>query len=116
MKTLTRFSTSLSLSLSLSLSRCLALSAVLSFACATVGSGPPTVAMRIAGNVPDATIWIDDRLAGRMSDFSKSGKRLGVGFHRIEVRAPGHYSFFQEVDIKPGTDVSLQADLHALLQ
>lgn len=92
-----------------------ALAAALLIGCATAGSGPPTVAIRVGGNIVDATIWIDDRLAGRMSDFSKSGRRLGVGFRRIEVRAPGYYSFFQEVDVKPGTDVTIQADLHELL-
>ena len=85
------------------------------FGCATIGSGPPTVAIRITGNDPDATVWIDDRLAGRLADFSKSGKRLGLGFHRIEVRAPGAYSFFQEVEVKPGSDVAIQAVMHELL-
>ena len=96
---------------------CLAtcLAAFLTVGCATMGSGPPTVAIRITGNVPDATVWIDDHLAGKVSEFSKSGKRLGAGFHRIEVRAPGSYSFFQEVDVKPGSDVAIRADLHELL-
>jgi hypothetical protein len=85
------------------------------FGCATAGSGPPTTAVRIASNVPEATIWIDDHLAGKLPDFAKPGKRLRVGFHRIEVRAPGYYSFFEEVDAKPGTDISIRADLHELL-
>jgi hypothetical protein len=83
--------------------------------CATAGSGPPTTTLRIEGNVPEATIWIDDHLAGKAPDFAKPGKRLRVGFHRIEVRAPGYYSFFAEVDAKPGTALSLRADLHELL-
>ncbi|MES1204936.1 MAG: PEGA domain-containing protein [Pseudomonadota bacterium] len=86
------------------------------FGCATAGSGPPTVALKITATVPDATIWVDDHLVGRVSDFARSGKRLRVGFHRIEVRAPGHYSFFQEIDATPGRDVSVRADLHELLQ
>ena len=83
--------------------------------CATAGSTAPSVAVQIAGNVPDATIWIDDRLSGRVADFSKPGRRLPVGFHRVEVRAPGYYSHFQEVDAKPGAPVSIRADLHELL-
>ena len=83
--------------------------------CATAGSTAPSVAVQISENVPDATIWIDDRLNGRVVDFSKPGRRLPVGFHRVEVRAPGYYSHFQEVDAKPGTPVSIRADLHQLL-
>lgn len=84
--------------------------------CATAGSGPPTVALRISGNLPDATIWIDDRLVGRVSDFGATGKRVSVGFHRVEIRAPGYFSLFQEVEAKPGADVSIAANLHELLQ
>lgn len=84
-------------------------------ACATAGSGPPSAGLQVSGNVADATIWIDDRLSGQVADFSKPGKRLPAGFHRVEVRAPGYYSHFQEVDAKPGADVTIQANLHELL-
>lgn len=83
--------------------------------CATAGAPAPSVAVQISGNVPDATIWIDDRLSGRVADFSKPGRRLPVGFHRVEVRAPGYYSHFQEIDAKPGAPVTIRADLHELL-
>jgi hypothetical protein len=84
-------------------------------ACATMGSAPPSVGVHISGNIPDATIWIDDRLSGRVADFDKPGKRIPLGFHRVEVRAPGYYSYFEEVDAKAGTPVSIRADLHELL-
>jgi hypothetical protein len=88
---------------------------VLTPACATMGSAPPSVGVQIAGNVPDATIWIDDRLSGRVAEFEKPGKRIPLGFHRIEVRAPGYYSYFEEVDDQRGVPVSIRADLHELL-
>jgi hypothetical protein len=83
--------------------------------CATASVAPPSVGVQISGNVPDATIWIDDRLRGRVADYSKPGQRLPVGFHRLEVRAPGYYSHFQEVDAHVGTNVTIRADLHELL-
>jgi hypothetical protein len=93
---------------------------VLLLGCATTGSGPPSVAFRIAGNVPDATVWIDDHLVGKLADFSKSEKRLErrliLGFHRVEIRAPGYYSVFRELEAKAGADLSIEADLHELLQ
>lgn len=88
----------------------------LASACATMGAAPPSAAVQISGNVPDATIWIDDRLTGRVADFEKPGRRIPLGFHRIEVRAPGYYSYFEEVDAKAGTPVSIRADLHELLE
>jgi hypothetical protein len=84
--------------------------------CATMGAGPPSTSFKIAGNVPDATVWIDDHLVGRVSELAKSEKRLPLGFHRLEVRAPGFYSFFQEVDAQAGAAVIVRADLHELLQ
>jgi hypothetical protein len=88
---------------------------MLTGACATMGAAPPSVAVQISGNVRDATIWIDDRLSGRVADFDKPGKRIPLGFHRVEVRAPGYYSYFEEVDAQAGTPVSIRADLHELL-
>ena len=93
----------------------IAVAAALMVGCATVGRGPPTALVSIAGNVADATVWIDDHLAGKLSDFASPGKRVRVGFHRIEVRAPGYYSFFEEVDAATDAAVSIRADLHELL-
>lgn len=83
--------------------------------CATAHFGPAAVPLRITTAVPDATVWIDDHLFGKVSDLSKGDKHLPEGFHRIEVRAPGYYSYFQEVDCKAGTPISIDAPLHALL-
>jgi PEGA domain len=93
-----------------------ALTASLGLGCATAGSRPPSVGLRIEGNAPDATVWIDDRLVGRLADFSTPPRRLMTGFHRIEVRAPGYYSSFREVDAKPGVDLVIRAELHELVQ
>jgi hypothetical protein len=87
----------------------------LTLACATLQSGPPTVSLRVASNVPDATVWIDDHLVAPVSDFAKTDMRLIVGFHRIEIRALGYYSRFEEVDAKPGLPVTIHAPLHQLL-
>lgn len=96
-------------------SMCLLVLAGAGLSCATIGSRAPSVGLQVAGTAPDATVWIDDRLSGRLSDFARPGKRLPVGFHRIEVRAPGYYSQFEEVEARPGTDVAIRADLRAIL-
>jgi hypothetical protein len=99
---------------------CLPLVASLLFApglaCTTMGAAGDSVALRVETNVPDAIIWVDDRLVGTAASLVSSGTRLRVGFHRIEIRHPSHYSFFTEVDPKRGEDVVIRAQLHELVQ
>lgn len=83
--------------------------------CATARFAPPSAPLRITSNVPDATVWVDDHLVAKVSDFAKGEKRLPVGFHRIEIRAPGYYSYFQELEVQPDAPASVQAPLHQLL-
>ena len=67
--------------------------------------------MRVQSNVPDATVWIDDVLVGTAKDWNKDGRQIRAGFHRIEVRHPGYYSFFQEVEVAGGSKVVVNAKL-----
>jgi hypothetical protein len=92
-----------------------ALALVLS--CATAAHfAAPTTPLRITCNVADASVWIDDHLTASVSAFAKAEKRLAVGFHRIEIRAPGYYSQFEEIDAKPGIPIEIKATLHELLE
>jgi hypothetical protein len=81
-------------------------------ACAT--STPPAI-YRIEAAPPDAQVWIDDKLVGRVSDFA-AGKRFQPGFHRIEIRHPGYYSVYEEVEPRPGQEIRVQAPLHELIE
>ena len=90
--------------------------AALGLGCATARSTGPSVGLRIEGSTPDATVWVDDRLVATEQDLARAPRRLSPGFHRIEVRAPGHYSSFHEVDAKPGDDLVIRADLHELVE
>jgi len=85
-------------------------------ACTTMGAAGYSVALRVETNVPDAIVWVDDRLVGTAASLISSGTRLRVGFHRVEIRHPSHYSFFTEVDPKRGEDVVIRAELHELVQ
>ena len=67
-------------------------------------------------NVPDATVWIDDVLVGKTSDWSRDGRHIRPGFHRVEIRAPGYYSVYQEVDQPEGGRAVVNATMHAMLE
>ena len=71
---------------------------------------------RVECNVPDATVWVDDVLVGKVSDWKSDGKQIRAGFHRIEVRHPNYYSFFQEVELPGGSHVVVNAKLRELIE
>jgi hypothetical protein len=70
---------------------------------------------RVESNVPDATVWIDDSMAGTATDWQRDGKRIRPGFHRIEIRHPNYYSVFQEIDAASGGQSLVRAHLQPLL-
>jgi hypothetical protein len=95
--------------------RGLALAAVLAAGCAhAVPYG--AVAFRVDSNVPDATVWVDDVLIGKASDWSRDGLHIRAGFHRLEIRHPGYYSFFQEIELPEGSQAVVKAELRPLIE
>jgi hypothetical protein len=80
------------------------------------GLGDNAIAFRVNCNVPDATVWVDDVLVGKVSDWKGDGKQIRAGFHRIEIRHPNYYSFFQEVELPGGSHVVVDAKLRELIE
>jgi hypothetical protein len=83
--------------------------------CATLAVPSGKVAFRVDGSLQDATIWIDDILVGKAADW-KDGKNIRSGFHRIEIRRPGYYSFFQEVELPDGGHAVVNAQLRPVIE
>jgi hypothetical protein len=80
------------------------------------GLGAEAIAVRVECNVPDATLWVDDVLVGRVTDWKRDGRQIRPGFHRIEIRHPNYYSFFQEVELPGGSQVVVNAKLRELIE
>ena len=80
------------------------------------GLGADAIAFRVDCNVPDATVWVDDVLVGSVSDWKSDGRHIRAGFHRIEIRHPNYYSFFQEVELPGGSHVVVNAKLRELIE
>jgi len=74
------------------------------------------ISMRVDSNVPDATVWVDDVLVGRVADWARDGRHIRSGFHRIEIRHAGYYSYFQEVELPEGAHTLVKAQLHPLVE
>jgi hypothetical protein len=74
------------------------------------------VTLEVDANVPEATIWVDDVLIGTVSAWAREGRHIRAGFHRVEIRAPGYYSVFQEVEQPDGGHAAIKATLRPLLE
>jgi hypothetical protein len=80
------------------------------------GVSAPAIGFRVESNVPDATVVVDDVPIGTTHDWSAPGRQIHAGFHRVEVRHPGYYSFFQEIDLPAGQVAVVNAQLHELVE
>jgi len=93
--------------------RCLILLLALA-ACATMRA--PAATLQIQCNLPEAAVFIDDALVGRASEWAPPGRQIRPGFRRVELRLPGYYSYFAEIDLADGGGTLLKAELHPLLE
>jgi len=83
--------------------------------CATLPAHGPSAPFAVAGAPVEATIWVDDHLAGTVTSFAGGKRRIATGFHRLEIRYPGYYSQYQELDVKEGLALSIRYDLRPVL-
>jgi hypothetical protein len=76
----------------------LAAAALLCAAC--VPPMPPTVSMRVHGNVPDAAVTVDDQYLGALAYVASKGVALPPGPHRITVEKAGWFPWDRVVEAK----------------
>jgi hypothetical protein len=91
------------------------IAAVLLAGCASGAALRDAAFLKIDCNVPEATVWIDDRLAGRVAEYHEARPML-AGFRRLEIRHPGHFTYFREISSRPGDTVLVRAQLRAELE
>lgn len=82
--------------------------------CATAGQRDAAF-LRLECNVPEASLWIDDRPAGRAAAW-REARPMPAGFRRLELRHPGYFTFYKEVTTQPGDTVFITAQLHPELE
>jgi hypothetical protein len=87
-----------------------------SLALTACAHAPAGVALDVRSNVPESTLWVDDVLVGTVTAWAREGKHVRAGFHRVEVRAPGYYSIYKEIEQPDGAHVAIDANLHPLLE
>jgi hypothetical protein len=82
-------------------------------ACATFSG--PTGRFSVRCNVPEASVLVDDVLLGPASEWAPPGRPIRPGFHRVEIRHPGYFSHFAEIEMTDGGRAVVAANLHPLL-
>ncbi|MBK9263719.1 MAG: PEGA domain-containing protein [Polyangiaceae bacterium] len=63
---------------------------------------PATVSLRVAGNVPDAHVTVDDQYLGALAYVAKRGVALPPGQHRITVEKTGFFAWDRVVVAREG--------------
>src|SRR5450759_4073560 len=71
--------------------------------------------LRVDCNVPEAAVLLDNDLAGRAGELKKQPKSVRPGFYRVEIRHPGYYTYFAEINVAEGGAAAVKAELHPLL-
>jgi hypothetical protein len=80
----------------------LAAAGVCLVATACAPSRPATVSLRVAGNVRDAHVTIDDQYLGAFAYVAKKGVALPPGQHRITVEKSGYFAWDKVVVANEG--------------
>ncbi|WP_234023884.1 PEGA domain-containing protein [Sorangium cellulosum] len=79
---------------------------------ACVARAPATVSLRMKGNVPDASVTIDDEYVGALAHVAARGVALPPGPHRITVEKAGYFPWDRLVQAKSGDPpIHLQVQL-----
>jgi hypothetical protein len=71
---------------------------------------------RVDCNLTDATVLVDDVPVGNTSGWKADGRQIRAGFHRVEIRRPGYYSVFREIDLPVGGQAVVVAKLRETVE
>jgi hypothetical protein len=98
----------------------LALALALGAACAGSNVRDPSkpddddAIVKIQTAVKDASLWVDGRFIGPIGGL-RGGIAVEPGKHRLELRHDSYWSHYEELDLAPRQQVSLQIELAPVL-
>jgi hypothetical protein len=70
-----------------------------------------TTSLRVKGNVPDASVTIDDQYVGALAYVARRGVALPPGKHRITVEKAGYFPWDKLVEAEGKTPIHLDVEL-----
>jgi hypothetical protein len=94
------------------------LAALLLFGCGARAAvvRPEAQGLRVRCDNAAASVFVDDRFAGRAAELRGRDLPILPGFHRVEVRAEGFFPRYAEVEIQPGGRAVLDVTLRPRLE
>jgi hypothetical protein len=92
--------------------RSLVAAALLAGACAASNQARRADALLIVdAKVAEASVYVDERFAGRVAELSRSGVRVPSGALRVEVRADGYFPAYRDVRVQKGERARVTVEL-----
>lgn len=73
-----------------------------------------TVSLRVKGNVPDASVTIDEEYLGALAYVARRGVALPPGQHRITVEKPGYFPWDRLVHAQGTAPIVLEVVLRKI--
>lgn len=67
--------------------------------------------LRVASNVPDAVLYIDEELQGPLRAYEEEYLYLDPGEHRLMVEHPDHFTEFAEVEVRSNMGMQVRFDM-----
>jgi hypothetical protein len=65
-------------------------------------------------DVSSASVYVDERFAGRAAELRAGGLRVPHGTLRVEVRADGYFPAYRDVPVVAGQRARVQVRLNAI--
>jgi len=67
--------------------------------------------VRVISSVPDAVLYVDERLKGPVRTFEKRYVYLEPGTHRLMLEHPDHFSELVEIEIQPNMAMAVRVEM-----
>lgn len=74
-----------------------------------------TATLVVRADVPDAVVWVDDRVVGEVASLRGRRLRLRAGAHRVEIRHDRHHTRYVEVTLRPGEHRVIEVSMAEVL-
>ena len=81
---------------------------------AAAGASASSALLHVRCEIPDATIWVDERPIAQVRD-ARGGLRLHAGAHHVEIRHDRFHTRYYELSLTSGETRTLEVSLAEVL-
>jgi hypothetical protein len=74
-------------------------------------TAPRQGGVRVASNVPDAVLYVDEEVQGPVRAYEEQYIYLDPGEHRLMLEHPEHFTEFAEVEVQSNTGMHVRFEM-----